>query len=416
MGVPAPISVAVPTCPRCGAALALDTRAHVQCPYCKADAELPERSRTALELTQQGLAADANAQALFRKLGKPQTLPLTLWGLEYALVTFFFAVGWVGWISPALKRLAASVALHAFHANLFDVSTSRDRELVSIALLTVLCLAMVLIGAWNNGRLIKRAALAAALTAKPPTLPGGPAHCRQCGAPLSVPENAVGVRCAFCQSDNLVAIPQAWLDKARRRLGALISETTSVAEQAERSRRSRLRQLVTWPVLSLAGCGLLALAAVIDLPGRTHDSQNDLRAALGDRLLLGHRQDLKLTDQPMHFQVTGLELECNSDHDVPVCEPVWFVALRAGETLSVALDAPGDAELWEHQRDEVRLDGLGRTHFLSLGWGRVVASERARVNQTVALRAPDTAWYALRLALPDIQSKGLDLAVSVARE
>jgi LSD1 subclass zinc finger protein len=74
-----------------------------------------------------------------------------------------------------------------------------------------------------------RQMLQAALAARPPERPGGPATCRSCGAPLDVPEGALGVRCVYCREHNLVAIPESWIARARKaskQLGVHLSEAS----------------------------------------------------------------------------------------------------------------------------------------------------------------------------------------------
>ncbi|MBK8257721.1 MAG: hypothetical protein IPK82_34265 [Polyangiaceae bacterium] len=91
--------------------------------------------------------------------------------------------------------------------------------------LTVLLVTMVLfvppIGVWiirkqrdaslDGVRRDIHASLAASL----PERPGGPSRCRRCGAPLDVPAGALGVACTYCRTDNLVALPPAWVAHVR---------------------------------------------------------------------------------------------------------------------------------------------------------------------------------------------------------
>lgn len=51
------------------------------------------------------------------------------------------------------------------------------------------------------------------MAARPPARAGGPAQCRQCGAPLVVAAGALGARCSYCGTDNLVALPPEWVEQ-----------------------------------------------------------------------------------------------------------------------------------------------------------------------------------------------------------
>jgi len=104
-----------------------------------------------------------------------------------------------------------------------------------------------------------RRTLQAALACKPPTLDGGPARCRECGADLTVPKDAFGVQCRFCAAENLLMLPKRWVERARNvqsglRLGA------RDAERAKRLARLAVRRGMAWraPIL----LGLLAFLLV----------------------------------------------------------------------------------------------------------------------------------------------------------
>src|SRR5207253_1658793 len=71
------------------------------------------------------------------------------------------------------------------------------------------------VGASGRRRLVERGKLQAELAAKPPSRPGGPARCRRCDAPLDVKPGDLGVRCFYCRTDNLVAMPADWIARMK---------------------------------------------------------------------------------------------------------------------------------------------------------------------------------------------------------
>jgi LSD1 subclass zinc finger protein len=84
--------------------------------------------------------------------------------------------------------------------------------------------------------------------------------CRRCGAPLTLGEGAVFVRCAHCRTDNLVTV-----DALRER--ALLSETSAVASSAETAlaalrQDDKIARTVLWATLAL--CVAVGLAAELD--------------------------------------------------------------------------------------------------------------------------------------------------------
>ena len=69
--------------------------------------------------------------------------------------------------------------------------------------------------------------LHAGLAAKSPSRAGGPAECRTCGAPLFARSSDLSVNCPYCRTDNLVRIPDEWVDNP----GALpLSERESLLD------------------------------------------------------------------------------------------------------------------------------------------------------------------------------------------
>jgi len=67
----------------------------------------------------------------------------------------------------------------------------------------------------------------AAFAASPPSAPGEPPNCRQCGAPLSVQPDDVLVRCVFCGAESIVRLDKPAMATLRRRVA---SAQSSLAE------------------------------------------------------------------------------------------------------------------------------------------------------------------------------------------
>jgi hypothetical protein len=57
-----------------------------------------------------------------------------------------------------------------------------------------------------------------AFAAGPPSEPGEPPNCRQCGAPLSVRPDDVLVRCIYCEAENIVLLDKAGMETLRTRV------------------------------------------------------------------------------------------------------------------------------------------------------------------------------------------------------
>jgi len=83
----------------------------------------------------------------------------------------------------------------------------------------------------------------AAFAAKPPSSPGEPPSCRQCGAPLSVEPDDVLVRCVFCEAESIVRLDKIAMERLRKRVA---SAQSSLAEaMSALTRHAKLASLET---------------------------------------------------------------------------------------------------------------------------------------------------------------------------
>jgi len=60
----------------------------------------------------------------------------------------------------------------------------------------------------------------AAFAARPPSAPGEPPNCRQCGAPLSVQPDDIVVRCIFCEAESIVRLDESGMETLRTRVAS----------------------------------------------------------------------------------------------------------------------------------------------------------------------------------------------------
>src|SRR4030095_1289126 len=83
--------------------------------------------------------------------------------------------------------------------------------------------------------------VAAAFAAAPPFAPGAPPSCRLCGAPLSVNEGDLVVRCMYCKADSIIYLDQsAMRDLQAKVISARSSLAHAVAALAKKARLVRL--------------------------------------------------------------------------------------------------------------------------------------------------------------------------------
>jgi hypothetical protein len=82
-----------------------------------------------------------------------------------------------------------------------------------------------------------------AFAASPPSAPGEPPTCRQCGAPLSVQPDDVLVRCIYCEAESIVLLDNAAMKTLRTRVA---SAQSSLAEaMSALTKHSKLARIET---------------------------------------------------------------------------------------------------------------------------------------------------------------------------
>jgi LSD1 subclass zinc finger protein len=234
-------TVAPLRCPTCSAPVPLGDGEVATCTSCGAQVPLPDAYRNMRDAERGDRADRAAAEALYQKLGSPSRA-LDAWAAFTAL-----AGGAVLAISVALISICGALIFLAGFA--LELILHWIAPLIRIDLIdrfgggtvyVAFALGVVvfaLFPLWLNGYLQTsgeiRKTLQASLAARPPERPGFPSTCRMCGAALDVPPGALGVRCAYCRSDNLVALPPAIVEAAGARHEDFHRSIIDAAERAK---------------------------------------------------------------------------------------------------------------------------------------------------------------------------------------
>ncbi len=394
------------TCPNCGAKVALDRAAQTPCAYCRELVPVPEAYREALQLAEREVEVDAMTRRAFRSLGKPPS-----WFLRFidAMTTGCWAVGAMLFVSfaGAVKLIDWSLDECGpwFHVNAWDWFSYPEQTVIVWGLGFALAMVVFSLGALGRRHVSGLRGLQKALSARPPARKGGPAECRHCGAPLTVPTNALGVRCAYCRTDNLVSIPAPWLERKR---GALIqaAREAKILLLEYRVERRKLYFLLGFRLLLIGGLAVLLLEGTVRRVLSGEHGSLDLRSALAaPRELFDVRSGAALVgtaspplptvpiDQCRQGYVLHRDdgLYCMDDD----CRAGWFVALHAGETVEVQLAAVGTARFVAHSRDRGWTASYGRAEY----WGDQIAEQAIGPQRFASFRAPNTSWYRVQFEL-----------------
>lgn len=283
-------------CEVCGAAVSLGQEDETRCTHCGATRSVPQDYR---RLRDAGALARGDRDALdelYARMTRPPGPLASAWMAAGSWATVLAALGTLvltvllvvavlvidawkgsgaipGAVVAAVVEVVVAVPasfewlLHTVCGNSFDVADALG-PYTGAALGT---LVYVLVGVpgsvgWffeesTEGVAALRREMAAT---PPPAQPGGPATCRECGAALDVPAGALGSRCLYCRTDNLIFIAAAAVAGAMKSSQTLHRQVSEAVAEHERYRialRSQLPgRLAVWLfVIPLAaGLGLLA--------------------------------------------------------------------------------------------------------------------------------------------------------------
>jgi LSD1 subclass zinc finger protein len=260
-------------CPRCGAPLpAAADGAHVTCTACGATTTVETGGAAALAER----ASREEAEALFATLGEPpswsQRVAVVLANPWLWLLLLPFALATLVRVAMVIQEAIAVAWERATGDRLMHVAAPPVQWLLSMGLVAAVAL-LLLVWSLLGKRVDARRELQAALACKPPETPGGPSGCRHCGAPLTVPPGALGVRCAYCGADNLVLLPAKWVDRAERATVAL-RLTAEAARERDAEGRRRVRGAALWRAPLVLG--LIALTVLPAIRPRHASAFHDI--------------------------------------------------------------------------------------------------------------------------------------------
>jgi hypothetical protein len=368
-------------CSACAAPVPLVVGDHGTCPACGASYPIPD--------TYQALRDEANADArkpealaLAKALGKPP--PVVIRAFAMFSSAWFVMLGLGFWIVGGLVLSLIAmprIGRLFFHVNTYDVlSDSRQMQLMLLVPIGTLVIGLTL-SSWARKHGIVRGGLQSALAATPPARPGGPKSCRRCAAPLAPNPGSLTARCPYCQADNLVEMPQAWVNGMRAQATKLATEVDK-AEQAWTHEKRALRRGLIIRFTLWTMCVLLPLWFIF---GAAAGSTSRF-PAWGDQMKGSSRVvDLfTCTDPDQGFRY-------KPDCDGGRCAFYILVPLRHDEVVRHhAPDLPTGSVADLQMNDEQWLDEAWLT----------IASAPLSPDHDAVTRAPYSGWYRLRVTVP----------------
>jgi hypothetical protein len=192
-------------CTRCNAALAVVDAPTVTCRYCGAANEVPAAYREELRLT--------------RDLDQTTRQAIAEWTrLDHIKVPRWW---FVASVSIPFLLIACGLAILLALALLKTVSSTNVARLVAIFVWLPLVPAALLASRIGMRNLLVSGAarIGVAFAAIPSASESGELNCRQCGAPLTVKEHDILVRCIYCDTENIVIFAASQMRSLEANLG-----------------------------------------------------------------------------------------------------------------------------------------------------------------------------------------------------
>lgn len=255
-------NLAVLHCSGCGAPVALGDGDAAVCRQCGARTPIPGEHRALRDAASFDAATRRTAEAALHRLDRPPgpglralaviaRIPFWVIFLVFGAPLFFVTL-------PSAFLLAHSIATAAGWPSGDDLSSAL---LVAVmgAQFYLLAVVPAFLLIYGGRRVTARARLVAALAAKPPATPGGPASCRSCGAPLERTADEHVARCLYCRAENALIAPEAHLKAARgvvARIAATVAEAVAQDAAERQATRQRLGDRlfsVTWKTAVAVG-------------------------------------------------------------------------------------------------------------------------------------------------------------------
>ena len=192
-------------CVDCNAPLIVVDDPSLVCRFCGATKLVPQIYLEELRLTRDLDSATREAAEQWLRLAR---IKVPRWWFVCAAVAPFVLMtgSFVTLLTMALLRVVNGHALPGLLLGLWLILIPAQLVAANLAMKSVL-----VSGASNIG---------AAFAAAPPSAPGEPPNCRQCGAPLSVQPDDVLVRCIYCEAESIVRLDESAMKTLRTRVAS----------------------------------------------------------------------------------------------------------------------------------------------------------------------------------------------------
>ena len=231
-------------CVDCNAPLVVIDAPTLVCRFCGAKNVVPQTYREELRLTRDLDSSTCEAAAQWLRLAHIKAP--RWWFICAVLIPFLLMTGGLIFLLlAALLRVVNTHALPGLLMYVWLILIPAQLLAANVAMKNIL-----VSGATNVGL---------AFAAAPPSTPGAPPNCRQCGAPLSVQPDDVLVRCIYCGTESIVQLDEAAMKTLRTRVAS--AQSSLAQAMGALTKHAELARVETWGRTGVIA-GLLILPLV----------------------------------------------------------------------------------------------------------------------------------------------------------
>jgi DNA-directed RNA polymerase subunit RPC12/RpoP len=416
-------------CEKCGAPVPVPVLVHVvddekeaKCRACGSKWPIPEAIVELRAAARREKSTRESAKVLADELAAPPNLFMRVWMTASAITSVLVAITLVVWLIVGLimcigmiwkEGIAAAVIAIivglilavplVYNEILHDLarplgvdyadtlSNATSYALLGLSFFVLLAVPTIL-GQYAEGFEAVRTTLRKVLSAKAPSIEGGPAECRECGAALEVTEGSLHARCIYCSTDNLVDVPTELVtlagkdaDTKARDFEAAKKETAKARIDGKRAAMKKTAKAFAWLVPGFMLLGFIV--AALNEERRFYFKQ--ARTDQGPQTLIA-----KIDTNPPLIEGTPSPFQVNKPtiYDrchVDACEAYYFVALDKGDRFDAHVD---DSKALRLVRIEERI--IGKWYNPTYTWQELEGAV-----------APYRGWYRVVLSTPQ-KAKG----------
>lgn len=217
-----PVRLKPLVCKNCKGLFPLSHKEWIECPYCGEKNHIPRSYIDAIAARKLLTRHKSKIHEIRDSVGHvPTTFEYVISNFSDYLIFFLFFLVFIFTQHILNMVLFYPMALYYRHSlglNFFDHASP---ALLAFTKMAVLYILLAIPFAWIYKLKRKVAVLGPlqmSLAAGPPKIPGGPATCNNCGGALEITATSHLVSCPYCETENLVNLPDKWLSTTKSRL------------------------------------------------------------------------------------------------------------------------------------------------------------------------------------------------------